>query len=267
MGGEDVVGLPLDAYRAWDRRKALNYFRAAGQKGHQQAMWAAVQMLSKGDLANTHQAAQWLERLLDLGDRQAHYELAELDPMKYCTDARKLRLLRDGARNETGSAVKAGGRLRERDGDTWTMVLENRRTIDIDMSGIADPHVAEGIYAEVCGILNRDLAIEALVGNVPDPVYFLERPVVQVPPGGVVARRITRYVVRGMVRNTGLQPIRSITVTVRVRVGSSVSAMQVITVRDLSTGESDEYGAEFTMLNPSVTSRPVAEITDHSYDW
>lgn len=250
-----------------DRRKALNHFRAAGQKGHQPAMWAAVQMLSKGDIANTHQAAQWLERLLDLGDRQAHYELAELDPMKYCADARKLRLLRDGPRNETGSAVKVGGRLRERDGDTWTMVLENRRTIDVDMSGIADPHVAEGIYAEVCGILDRNLVIEALVGNVPEPVYYLERPVVQVPPGGVVARRTTRYIVRGMVRNTGLQPIRSITVTVRVRVGSSVSAIQVITVQDLSRGESDEYGAEFTMQNPSVTSRPVAEITDHSYDW
>ena len=70
-----------------------------------------------------------------------------------------------------------------------------------------------------------------------------------------------------MVRSTGLQPVRSITVTVRVRVGSSVSAIQVITVQDLSRGESDEYGAEFTMQNPSVTSRPVAEITDHSYDW
>ena len=41
----------------------------------------------------------------------------------------------------------------------------------------------------------------------------------------------------------------------------------VITVQDLSVGESEEYRAEFTMQNPRVTSSPVAEITDHSYDW
>ncbi len=252
-----------------DPRKALKHFRAAGQKDHPQAMWDAVQMLITGDGidSDAHQAGRWLLRLIKLGDRQAHFELAGLDPLQYCDAARTLRLPRVGAGNVPGSPVKVGGRLRERDGDTWTMVLENRRTIDVDMSGIADPHVAEGIYAEVCGILNDDLAIEALVGDVPEPVYYLERPVVEVPPGGVIAYRTAQYIMRGVVRNTGLQPIRSITLTLRVRVGSSVSAIQVITVQALSPGESDEYSVAFTMRNPNVTSRPVAEIMDHTYDW
>ncbi len=259
----DGFGVPRDP------RKALKQFRAAGQKDHPQAMWDAVQMLINGDgiASDAHQAGQWLLRLIKLGDRQAHFELADLDPMQYCDTARMLRLLRAGARNEPGSAVKVGGRLREPDGDTWTMVLENGRTIDVDMSMIADPHIAEGIYAEVCGILNSDLTIEALVGDVPEPVYFLERPVVEVPRGGVIAHRTAQYVIRGVVRNTGLQPIRSITLTVRVRVGSSVSMTQVVTVYNLPGGASDDYGATLTMLNPSVTSRPVAEITDHTYDW
>ena len=177
-----------------------------------------------------------------------------------------LRLRRAGARNETGLAIKTRGRLRDRIGDTWTMVLESRRTIDVDMSGIVDPHVAEGIYAEVCGILNPDLVIEALVGDVPDPRYYLAPPAVD-PLQGVVARRMTQYVVRGVVWNRGLQPIRSITLTVRVRVLSTLSPTQEITVYDLSVGERREYIAEFTMWNPGVTSSPVAEITDHSFIW
>ena len=259
----DGFGVPRDP------RKALKHFRAAGQKDHPQAMWDAVQMLVEGDgiASDTHQAGQWLQRLMKLGERQAHFELADLNPMQYCNAARILRPLRAGASNVPGSAVKAAGRLREPDGDTWTMVLENRRTVDVDMSEIADPHVAEGIYVEVCGILNRDLAIEALVGEVPEPVYYLERPVVDVPTGGVIAHRTTQYVMRGVVRNTGRQPIRAITLTVRVRVGSSVSPIQVVTVYDLSPGASTEYSAAFTMRNPNVTSRPVAEITEHTYDW
>jgi hypothetical protein len=259
----DGIGVPQDP------RKALKQFRAAGQKDHQQAMWDAAQMLIKGDgiASDPHQAAQWLQRLIKLGDRQAHFELAYRDPSQYCDDARALRLLRAGARNEPGSAVKVGGRLRDRDGDTWTMVLENRRTIDVNMTEISDPHVAVGIYAEVCGILDRDLTIEALVGVVPEPVYYLERPVVDVPPGGVIAYRTAEYVMRGVVRNTGRQPIRAITLTVRVRVGSSISPIQVLTVYDLSPGASTEYTGTFTMQNPNVTTRPVAEITEHYYDW
>ena len=259
----DGFGIPRDP------RKALKQFRAAGQKDHPQAMWDAVQMLIEGDgiASDPHQAGQWLKRLMKLGDRQAHFELAGLDPSQYCDAARTLRLVRAGVRNEPGSAVKVGGRLREPDGDTWTMILENRRTIDVNMSEIADPHVAEGIYAEVCGILNHDLVIEALVGEIPEPVYYLERPMVDVPIGGVIAHRTAQYVMRGVVRNTGRQPIRAITLTLRVRVGSSVSPIQVVTVYDLSPGASAEYSATFTMRNPNVTSRPVAEITQHTYDW
>ena len=67
---------------------------------------------------------------------------------------------------------------------------------------------------------------------------------VEVPRGGVIAHRTAQYVLRGVVRNTGLQPIRSITLTVRVRVGSSVSMTQVVTVYNLPGGASDDYGAE-----------------------
>ena len=259
----DGVGVPRDP------RKALKQFRAAGQKDHPQAMWDVVQMLINGAgvASDEHQAGRWLQRLIKLGDRKAHSELADLDPMQYCDAAGALRLLRAGAKNKPGSAVKVRGRLREPDGDIWTMVLENRRTIDVNMSEIADSHVAEGIYVEVCGVLNRDLAIEALVGEVPEPVYYLERPVVEVPPGGVIAYRTAQYVMRGVVRNTGRQPIRAITLTVRVRVGSSVSPIQVFTVYDLSPGASAEYSGVFTMRNPNVTTSPVAEITEHTYDW
>ena len=99
------------------------------------------------------------------------------------------------------------------------MILENRRTIDVNMSEIADPHVAEGIYAEVCGILNHDLVIEALVGEIPEPVYYLERPMVDVPIGGVIAHRTAPYVLGGVVGTPGRQPSRAITQALRVRFG------------------------------------------------
>ena len=258
----DGFGVPQDP------RKALQLLRQAAHKGHQQAMWDVVHMLRKGDgiKSDVHQEGQLLEKLLKLGDRQAHVDLARLDPSQYCAAAKTLRLRRAGARKETGLAIKTRGRLRDRVGDTWTMVLENRRTIDVDMSGIADPHVAEGIYAEVCGILNPDLVLEALVGDVPNPRYYLAPPEVD-PVQGVIARRMTQYIVRGVVWNRGLQPIQSITLTVRVRVLSTLSPTKEITVYDLSVGERREYTAEITMWNPSATSAPVAEITDHSYKW
>ena len=51
------------------------------------------------------------------------------------------------------------------------------------------------------------------------------------------------------------------------RVGSTVSTTQSITIQDLAVGASREYSAEFTMQNPSVTSRPAADILDHDYGW
>ncbi len=248
-------------------RTALRWFLKAATQHHTQALWDATEMLKNGDgvKQNLHEAARWLKELMKQGDREAQIELAKLDPSAYVSVAKALEFQETLLANEPGSAVKVPGRLRDQIGDTWTLVVRRDRTVRVDMSRIANQHVGEGIFVKVCGILGADRIIDVLVCEIPRPKgEAVVRRVLS--PGGVVGRQRALYIVECVVTNSGQQPIRLLTASVKVSV-KAVSRTESVTVEGLMPGEKRAFRVEVELWNPSVVSAPRGDIKVTRIEW
>jgi hypothetical protein len=251
-----------------DAEAALRWFLKAAMRDHRQAQWDAAQMLKSGAgvRQDLHQAKRWLAKLVKAGHRDANFELLAIDPAAYADAAVRLRLRNTGPVNDPGSTVKFEGRLRDVDADRWTLVLDNGRTITVDLTRLSDPRIAQGIHVQACGILDADGSVEVLHGVVPEARCTVAS-VRVASPQGVVPYRQTRYVGEIAVRNVGVQPIRTLALAARVRVMSTTSQPQTGLLQNLAPGESGLIRLEFNLTNPGTVSPPVCEVISMDLNW
>jgi hypothetical protein len=87
-------------------------------------------------------------------------------------------------------------------------------------------------------------------------------------PNGVVAFRSNRYVVDGVIVNTGRQPIRSITFNLRlVQNRGSTSSTESIAAMDIMPGKQRPFTVDLPLFVGSNTTPPYADISNTTLDW
>lgn len=133
------------------------------------------------------------------------------------------------------------------------------------MSRITE-RLREGIFVNLCGIVGADQTIDAIVCEIPEPTVEVEITRVRAPEG-VPGGQWTRYIVEGVVRNTGKQRILSCNASVRVHVRAATSLLVPIPSKRLMPGAKYEFAVECRMVNPRTVSPPVGEVMVESPEW
>ncbi|MEE9131276.1 MAG: tetratricopeptide repeat protein [Phycisphaerales bacterium] len=241
-----------------DPKGAREYLLQAAYHGFAPAQWDAAQMYLNGDGVppDRGDAVKWLKELSKQRHRKGQILLAELDPKAYMEIAKTLNIRRGTVRNSPGSAVKLGGWITTADRNLLTLTLGKTRAsqkMDVDTSSFDDPRLVKGLYMSLCGILNDESVVEALLFEVPAPMYNVNLGRVNAPNAVQVGRR-NRLVVEGRIENVGKQQLTSVTIRVGINYAGSLLYIYPLpptrTFESLKIGEKRDFSVYFDVYIP-----------------
>lgn len=253
-----------------DDKEGLRWILKAATQGSVQAQWDAAQILLNDNKNSRRipQSIRWLEKLAKNGHRKGQIQLANIAPKNYKRTTRLLSLNRNTAsRNQEGSAVRMSGWISSLGGDSWTLQPRPRKSVEVNVSKIPRAPAKYGRYVTVYGILDSG-RIEALLYYFPDPEYKYTYKVVI--PGGVAGGHEGTYYVDGTIRNTGKQPITSITLRVRLYQSDYNKETHSVTITNLNPGKSKNFRATFKYYNYQYIANlraPTASVSVGKLSW
>jgi hypothetical protein len=246
--------------------QSLKWLGQAAQRGSADAQFMLAERLSSRDV---EAAVGLLKKLARQREQRAQAKLAELSPSALKSLAMPLRLKACAVdKSQAGALVRAEGKVVSvAEGKPLGLLVAPKLEVPVIPPGKGIDHLRPGVRTTVCGRLEEDGAIKGYVFDIPTPTVEVKHEL----KGGSTRRSRKEFTVVGTVRNSGVQPIKGVTLRVHVfQSHTELSAEERVKVADIKPGEMKEFSVEISLTgerSSRVAGPSKSQVTVEDVDW
>lgn len=239
----------------FDEAAELRYLRAAADRGDPDAAWDMAHRLRHGIGVpkDTDRAADYLVKLVTKRTVKAMDALSELMPSALARAAVRPRFLDDVfAPHQVDTCVKFDAVILEQADGKWQVTargaLGRPTRITVDAERFRESRAKPGHVVRLVGRIVDERTILGLIGELAPTDFRFSYKLRD--PQGVVGGHYQTFHADGVVTNTGMQPIKSLKLSVRIysKTGPNDIRQEVV-VKDLKPGEKRSFSASAEFYN------------------